>query len=131
LAVLAGLLDFVPVLGICISLALGALMALTVSPATSLLVLTFYGAYHVLEAYVIMPKVYGEKLRLSPLAVLLSMLAGGMVAGVVGAIAILPLVAAYPALESLWLAPQLEAEVVKDHQDQLRAAQENPRVGPL
>ena len=35
---------------------------------------------------------------------------------------ILPLVAAYPALESLWLAPELEPKVVKDHQEQLRAA---------
>lgn len=122
LAVIAGVLDVVPVLGISISLALGALMALTVSSTASLLVVTLYGAYHVLENYLIMPKVYGEKLQLSALAVLLSMLAGGMVAGVVGAIAILPLVAAYPALESLWLGPQLEAEVVKDHQEQLRAA---------
>ena len=50
------------------------------------------------------------------------MLAGGMVAGVIGAIAILPIVAAYPALESLWLAPELEPRVVKDHREQLRAA---------
>ena len=69
-----------------------------------------------------MPKVYGKKLRLSTLAVLVSMMADGMVAGVVGAIAMLPLVAAYPALESLWLAPQLEPKVVRDHQEQLRAA---------
>lgn len=122
LALLAGILDVVPVLGISISLLLGTLMALTVSPATSLTVLALYGAYHALENYFILPKVYGAKLRLSPLAVLLSMLAGGMTAGLVGAIAILPLVAAYPALESLWLAPQLEPEVVEEHQEQLRAA---------
>jgi predicted PurR-regulated permease PerM len=122
LAVIAGFLDVVPVLGICISLGLGALLALTVSSTASLLVVALYGAYHILENYFIVPRIYGKKLRLSPLAVLLSLLAGGMVAGVVGAIAILPLVAAYPALESLWLEPHLEPEVVKDHQEQLRAA---------
>jgi predicted PurR-regulated permease PerM len=52
----------------------------------------------------------------------LDKIGGGMVAGIVGAIATLPMVAAYPALESLWLSRQLEPEVVKDHQAQLRAA---------
>lgn len=122
LALLAGLLDVIPVVGISVSLILGALMGLTVSPATAFLVVAFYGGYHVLENYFIIPKIYGKKLRLSMLAVVLSMIAGGMLAGVVGAIAALPLVAAYPALEALWLAPQLEPEVVKTHQEQLRAA---------
>ncbi len=122
LAVLAGVLDVVPVVGISISLVLASLLALTVSPTTAVVVLALYGVYHGLENYFIIPKVYGKKLRLSTLAVLLSMIAGGMLAGVVGAVAALPLVAAYPALESLWLAPKLEPEVVKDHQEQLRAA---------
>lgn len=122
LAVLAGVMDVVPVMGISISLLLGTLIALTVSPNTALIVLALYGAYHVLENYFIIPKVYGKKLRLSTLAVLVSMLAGGMAAGLIGAVAVLPLVAAYPALESLWLAPKLEPEVVRDHQKQMKAA---------
>lgn len=122
LAVLAGLLDVVPVLGISISLVLGTAIGFTVSPSTGLLVAALYGAYHIFENYFLLPKVYGKKLRLSTLAVLLSMIAGGMAAGIVGAVVMLPLVAAYPALEKLWLAPQLEPEVVKDHQKQLRAA---------
>jgi hypothetical protein len=50
------------------------------------------------------------------------MVAGGTLAGVIGAVAILPVVAAYPVLERLWLSGQLEPEVVKNHQQQLRAA---------
>jgi len=122
LALLAGVLDVVPVVGISVSLVLGALLGLTVSPTTSLVVVGCYAAYHIFENYFLIPKVYGRNLRLSTLVVLLSMIGGGMVAGVVGAIAILPMVAAYPALESLWLARQLEPEAVKDHQAQLRAA---------
>jgi predicted PurR-regulated permease PerM len=122
LAVIAGVLDVVPVLGISISLVLGGLMGMTVSASTSLIAICLYAAYHILENYFILPRVYGKKLRLSTLAVLVSMIAGGMVAGVVGAIGILPLVAAYPALESLWLSHELEPKVVKDHQEQLRAA---------
>lgn len=75
-----------------------------------------------LENHFVIPKVYGKKLRLSTLAVLVSMIAGGMVAGLIGAVAILPLVAAYPALETLWLAPEMEPEIVEDHRKQLRAA---------
>jgi predicted PurR-regulated permease PerM len=55
------------------------------------------------------------------LLVLLAMLVGGVLAGVVGAITALPLVAAYPALERLWFSKQVEPEVLKDHAD-LRAA---------
>jgi predicted PurR-regulated permease PerM len=122
LAVVAGILDVAPVIGISITLVLGGTIGMTVSSDTALLVIALLGAYHGLENYFIIPKVYGKQLRLSTLAVLLSMIAGGMVAGVIGAVAILPVVAAYPALESLWLSRQLEPEVVKDHQEQLRAA---------
>ncbi len=122
LALLAGVLDVIPVVGISVSLVLAGLAALTVSSTTALIVLGLYCAYHVLENYFIIPKVYGKKLRLSTLAVILSMITGGMLAGVVGAVAALPLAAAYPALESLWLSRQIEPEVVRDHQEQLRAA---------
>jgi len=122
LAILAGALDVIPVIGISVSLILAGTAALTVSTTTALIVLGLYGAYHVTENYFIVPKVYGNKLRLSGLAVILSIIAGGMLAGAVGAVAALPLVAAYPALEQLWLREELEPEVVKDHQEQLRAA---------
>ena len=122
LAIITGILDVVPILGISISLLLGAALGLTVSPGTALLIVALYGGYHLFENYFLLPRVYGKQLRLSPLAVLVSMIAGGMVAGIFGAIAVLPLVAAYPALEVLWLSRQLEPNVVKDHQAQLRRA---------
>jgi predicted PurR-regulated permease PerM len=122
LALVAGVMDVVPVIGITLSLILGVLVSLTVSASAALIVLGCYLAYHVLENYFIIPKVYGRKLQISTLAVLVTMIAGGLLAGVIGAIAALPLVAAYPALESLWLRPELEPETVEDHQKQLRAA---------
>jgi predicted PurR-regulated permease PerM len=122
LAVLAGALDVIPVLGIAIAMLLGGLLGMTVSGSTALIVMGLFAAYHLLENYFILPKVYGKKLRLSTLAVLLAMIGGGIVAGVIGALATLPIVAAYPALERLWLSEHVEPEVVKDHQEQLRAA---------
>ncbi|HTL55958.1 MAG TPA: AI-2E family transporter [Candidatus Limnocylindrales bacterium] len=121
LAVLAGVFDILPMIGIILAVLPAALMGLTVSPATAGLVLLCYGAYHLLEDYLIIPKVYGKKLKLSNLAVLLAFTVGGVLAGVVGAVAALPLVAAYPALERLWLASKLEPEVIEEHQ-RLRAA---------
>jgi len=121
LGVIAGVVDILPFIGILIALVPAVLIALTVSPTTALIVACCYLAYHGIEDYVIIPKVYGNKLKISTLAVLLAMLTGGMLAGIIGAIAALPLVAAYPSLERLWLAPKLEPEVLKDHED-LRAA---------
>jgi len=96
-------------------------MALTVSPQTALIVLGCYVAYHVFEDYFILPKVYGNKLKLSTLAVLLGFVVGGMLAGIVGAVMVLPLIAAYPVLERLWLGTALEPEVLEEHAN-LRAA---------
>jgi len=121
LGVVAGLVDVLPIIGILIALVPAALMALTVSPGKALLVIAGYLLYHGLEDYLIVPKVYGKKLKISTLAVLVAMLVGGVLAGVLGAITALPLVAAYPCLERLWFRRQLKPEVLKDHED-LRAA---------
>jgi predicted PurR-regulated permease PerM len=122
LALVAGVLEVIPVVGISVSLMLGCLLGLTVSSSTALAVLVSYSAYHLLENYFLIPRIYGENLRISTLAVLLAMIAGGVLAGVVGAVVALPLVAAYPALEGLWLAPHLEPEAVIDHKEQMKKA---------
>jgi predicted PurR-regulated permease PerM len=116
LGLIAGICDLVPIVGFCVAVGLAMIMALTVSPTTALLVFVLYGAYHLFENFVVIPKVYGKKLRLSKLAVPLAVAAGGLVAGVVGAIAVLPLVAAYPVVERLWLAPRLAPDTVKAHE---------------
>ena len=82
-------------------------MGLAVSPQTAVLIFVFYGAYHLFEVFFLAPKVYGKKLKLPALAVPLTMIAGGLAAGVVGVIAVLPVVAAYPVVERLWLTPRL------------------------
>ena len=115
LGVIAGICDVVPIIGFCVAVSLAMLMGLTVSPMTALLVFVLYGAYHLFENFYVMPRVYGKKLRLSKLAVPLAVAAGGLVAGAVGAIAALPLVAAYPVVERLWLAPKLEPDTVQAH----------------
>ena len=115
LAILAGLVDVIPVVGVITATVPAVLLALTVSPTTAAIVLACYVAYHVVESYFIVPRVYGQRLRLSTLAVVLALLAGTTLQGLLGAVLVLPLVAAYPIIERIWLASYLAPEVVKDH----------------
>ena len=115
LSLLAGVLDFVPVLGILLSLVPAALLAATVSPAVLVAVIAFYLLYNAVENYYIAPKVYGHELRLSDLAVIGAFAVGAELGGVVGALVALPLAAIYPVVEQEWLADRLGRDVVEDH----------------
>ena len=117
LGIVAGICDILPIIGFFIAVFLAMVMGLTVSPTTAVLIFLFYGAYHLFENFYIVPRVYGKKLRLSKLAVPLAVAAGGLVGGLVGAIAVLPIVAAYPVIERLWLASRLEPDTVKAHEE--------------
>ena len=115
LAILAGLCDVIPVVGVILATVPAVLLALTVSPATAAIVLACYVGYHVIEAYFLVPRIYGQRLRLSTLAVLLALLVGTTLQGLIGAVLVLPLVAAYPIIERIWLASYLAPDAVKDH----------------
>ena len=123
LAILAGICDIIPVVGIVIATAPAMLLALTVSPSTAAIVACLYVGYHLLEAYVIVPRVYGKSLRLSTLGVLLALIVGGSLQGIIGAVIVLPLVAAYPIIERIWLKDYLAPEVIQDHSALARAAE--------
>ncbi len=115
MAMIAGICDVVPVIGFFVAVFLAMAMGLTVSPTTAVSVFLLYGPYHLVEYFFIVPNVYGKRLNLSILAVPLAILAGGVLAGVVGAISALPIVAAYPVVERYWLAPRLAPDTVRQH----------------
>jgi predicted PurR-regulated permease PerM len=123
LALLAAICDIIPVVGIVIATAPAILLALTVSPSAAAFVACLYVGYHLLEAYVIVPRVYGKSLRLSTLGVLLALIVGGSLQGIIGAVIVLPLVAAYPIIERIWLKGYLAPEVLQDHSALARAAE--------
>ena len=116
LALIAGLFDFVPVIGFIASSLFAVAMALTVSSATALIVLALYVTYHMIENYVISPWAYGDRLKLSNVAVILAFAVGGELAGVIGALIALPIAAAYPAIERIWLREKLPVDTVREHQ---------------
>jgi len=50
-------------------------------------------AYQQVEGHILIPRIYGQTLRLSPLAVLVALLIGGQLLGIIGALLALPLAA--------------------------------------
>jgi len=117
LAVMAAIFDVLPMLGFFLFTIPAVLFAFTVSGQAALTVAIAYLAYHLIENYLLVPKIYGNRLRLSDLVVLVSVLAGAYLAGIPGAILSLPLVAIYPAIERIWLVEQVGREVVKKHDE--------------
>jgi predicted PurR-regulated permease PerM len=95
LAVVAGLLEVVPYIGPFISAIPALLIALTQSPALALAVVVLYILLHELEGYVLVPKIMQKTVGTSPLAVLIALLVGFKIAGIVGLIISVPLVAAF------------------------------------
>lgn len=134
LATLSGILDVLPVLGFFLAVIPAMLFATHVSLTTSLVVLGLYTFYHVLENYVIVPLVYGNRMRVSSFVVFFSLLAAGLVAGIEGAIVILPIVASYPIIERIWLKRYVRDEALAEHAPEpdadsvARARGESPSV---
>ncbi|OYW76890.1 MAG: hypothetical protein B7Z37_06760 [Verrucomicrobia bacterium 12-59-8] len=116
LALLAGLLDVLPILGFIMATVPALLLALSVSSRTGLIVLGMYLLFHAVETYYIVPVVYGRHLRVSTLTVLLGLLAGMLLAGIPGALAALPVLASYAAIERIWLKPFLRDGVSEKHE---------------
>ena len=115
LALVAAVFDFVPVIGFIASGVFAIVMALTVSGTTALIVGVLYLVYHLVENYVISPWAYGGRLKLSNVAVILAFAIGAALAGVIGALIALPVAAAYPAIERIWLREALPEGTVQEH----------------
>ena len=116
LALLAGIFDFVPVLGFICSAFPAVLLALTRSVGVAIAVAAIYVAYHAAENYYIGPRVYGDRLRLSNLAVILAFAVGAAIGGIGGALLALPLAALYPVVERVWLGSYLNRDAITTHQ---------------
>jgi predicted PurR-regulated permease PerM len=116
LAVLAGILDVVPVVGFLLSAAPAILLGFAVSPAVALGVAAFYVLYNFVENYYIQPKVYGRELRLSDLVVMTAFLVGAELGGVLGAVIALPMAAMYPTVERIWFDRPGTTDTADEHE---------------
>ena len=108
LAAIAAICDLIPVIGFITSLAIAALVAYTVSPATSLILVSLYLLCSLLENYLIIPRVYGHTMKLSRLVVLLSILIGGELGGIEGMLLVLPIAGSWRIIEQYWIEPNVK-----------------------
>ncbi|GGJ09383.1 AI-2E family transporter [Streptomyces brasiliensis] len=94
LAVFIFLFSFIPLVGAVASGALAVVVALvTQGVFTAVMTLVVVLAVQQIEGHVLQPFILGRAVRVHPLAVVLSVAAGGMVAGIGGAVVAVPLVA--------------------------------------
>ncbi|MET7289972.1 AI-2E family transporter [Streptomyces sp. NPDC005573] len=94
LAVFIFLFSFIPLVGAVASGALAVVVALvTQGPFTAVMTLLVVLAVQQIEGHVLQPFILGRAVRVHPLAVVLTVAAGAMVAGVGGAVVAVPLVA--------------------------------------
>lgn len=96
LAVLMAIADIIPMVGPLIGTVPAVLMALTVGPSKALIVLIGYMIYHQIESHIMVPRIYGKAMKLSPSIIVFAILIGAMLMGITGALLALPAAAAVP-----------------------------------
>jgi predicted PurR-regulated permease PerM len=90
LAVIVAILDLVPLVGATVAIAVCGVAALSQGVVECVVVVVVLLVYQQLENHVLLPVVYGRTVDLSPLAVLVALLIGAEIAGVLGALAAIP-----------------------------------------
>lgn len=94
MGVLAGLFEFVPLVGpVTIAIVATALAVFQSGPFNAFLVLLFLGILRIAQDYAIYPRLIGQGIHLHPLAVIFAILAGEKLAGVAGIFLAIPVVA--------------------------------------
>ncbi len=94
LSIMVALLDLVPVVGSTVAGIVVALVALTVSVPVCIATIAFFIVYRLLEDYLLVPKVIGHAVEVPALVTVVSVLIGGALLGIIGALVAIPTAAA-------------------------------------
>lgn len=89
----AGITELIPFIGPWIGALPAVILALFHSPGAALWVAVIYLAVQQLENHILVPNIMGSTLRIHPLFVIFALLAGAQIAGILGMLAVLPLLA--------------------------------------
>lgn len=93
LGVVAGIFEFIPLIGPLTIAIISVTIASLESTSEAIYVLIFLAVLRVLQDYVFYPRIVREGIHLHPLAIILSVLAGEQVAGIPGVFLSIPVVA--------------------------------------
>ena len=94
LAVIAGILELLPIIGPIIAAIPAILLAATAGLEPAVAALALYVVVQQLENNLLVPKIQGDATNLHPSAVMFALVVGGAVGGLLGAILALPIAAA-------------------------------------
>jgi predicted PurR-regulated permease PerM len=103
LGLVAGMLEFIPLLGPVVVAVLAGTVAGFDSVTKALAVLVFLGVLRIVQDYVLYPRIIGSGIHLHPLAVILAILAGHELAGVAGIFLAIPVIAVLTVTYRHWL----------------------------
>ena len=98
LGLLVGLLDLIPLVGATIAAIIVCSVAFLHSVPAGIVMIVFFIVYQQFENHVLQPLVYHRTVALSPLAILVAVLVGAELAGVLGALAAIPVAGAIQVL---------------------------------
>ena len=98
LAAFAAVVDVIPFIGGLLATAPAAAAAASRGSGVAIAVIAIMFVYQEIESRILVPRVYGRVLRLSPAAVILALLIGGTLLGVIGALLALPVAAGLRAI---------------------------------
>jgi predicted PurR-regulated permease PerM len=104
LGLLVALLDLIPLAGATIAAVIVTTVGFLDATTSGIVLLIFFVVYQQLENHVLQPVVYGRTVQLSPLAVLIAVLIGAELAGVIGALAAIPVAGTVQVFFMDWLA---------------------------
>jgi predicted PurR-regulated permease PerM len=90
LGLIVAILDLIPLAGATIAAIIVGIVAFLHTIVAGVVVVVFFIVYQQVENHLLQPVVYGRTVQLSPLAVLISVLIGAELAGVLGALAAIP-----------------------------------------
>ena len=127
LAVFIFLFSFIPLVGAVASGALAVLVALvTQGVFTAVMTLAVVLAVQQIEGHILQPFILGRAVRVHPLAVVLTVATGGMVAGIGGAVVAVPLVAVTNTVVSYLKAYAEEQAEPSETEDEAVADEQGP-----
>ena len=126
-AAFAAVADLLPYVGALLACGPAFVAALQRGPTIAIVVLVLLAAYQEFESRVIVPRVYGRVLRLPSFVVMLSLIIGGKLLGVLGALLALPVAAALRML-ALEYRAALPGEDVDESADRMREAKEQAEL---
>src|ERR671931_129668 len=102
LGLIVAILDLIPLAGATIAAILIGVVAFLHTIVAGIVVVVFFIVYQQVENHLLQPVVYGRTVQLSPLAVLISILIGAELAGILGALAAIPVAGAIQVLIVDW-----------------------------